>query len=506
MKRRLPDYAYNVTSIIGFGIALFALAAILILYGLSLIEGETNPYLGIFMLVVFPAFFVLGVLLIPIGMRRARRREGEPPVLDLRLPQHRRLLLVSMTGACLFLLLSTVGLFETYHFSESNAFCGLVCHEPMIPEYTAWADSPHAGAHCVDCHVGPGMDWFLKAKLNGARQLYHFARGSYSRPIPTPVHMLRPASDICEQCHWADQHYPARLKVYDHYFGDEENTHWQIGLVLEVGGTSASKGGEATGVHWHNDPANRMTFVTSDESRSEVEQVVWHRPGGDVVYSRGEPLTEAQIEEARTEHRFREMDCTDCHNRPAHQYESPMETVNRALAQGRLDASVPFLKREAVRVLSQEYETREEAHAAIEGGLQEAYADGSLPPGTADVIRSIYDRHMFPHMKVRWDAYPSHEGHLFSAGCFRCHGSDLRNAAGEGISGDCRTCHKIVAQGAVDPESPAGSFDWTSVDHARIEGLDFRHPLDVDGAETQMSCHECHIGDETVYQTAPPSS
>ena len=84
----------------------------------------------------------------------------------------------------------------------SVTFCGRTCHSVMRPEYTAYELSPHARVACVECHIGPGADWFVKSKLDGAWQLVSVAFDLYPRPVPTPLHDLRPARDTCEQCHW----------------------------------------------------------------------------------------------------------------------------------------------------------------------------------------------------------------------------------------------------------------------------------------------------------------
>ncbi len=85
---------------------------------------------------------------------------------------------------------------------DSTEFCGMACHKVMQPEYTAFQRSPHVRVGCAGCHIGPGAEWFVKAKISGSWQLIAVAFDLYPRPIPTPVHSLRPANGTCEQCHW----------------------------------------------------------------------------------------------------------------------------------------------------------------------------------------------------------------------------------------------------------------------------------------------------------------
>ena len=77
---------------------------------------------------------------------------------------------------------------------------------------------------CVECHVGAGATWYVKSKMSGARQVFATAFKTYPRPIPTPVHNLRPAPDTCEECHWPKKFYGAQLKIFNHYASDEK-TH-----------------------------------------------------------------------------------------------------------------------------------------------------------------------------------------------------------------------------------------------------------------------------------------
>jgi hypothetical protein len=168
-----------------------------------------------------------------------------------------------------------------------------------------------------------------------------------------------------------------------------------------------------------------------------------------------------------------------------------MDAVNAALLNGAIDRSVPWIKREAVRALSVEYATREGGRDSIAAGLREAYRglNLDLPDATVDAVVGIFDRNMFPHMRVRWEDYPSHQSHFLFEGCFRCHGSDLRTESGESISDDCNLCHTLVAQGP--PGTEEFAFD--------PRGLPFRHPLDIQGAAEKMDCFECHRGDHNLY-------
>ena len=57
-----------------------------------------------------------------------------------------------------------------------------------------------------------------------------------------------------------------------------------------------------------------------------------------------------------------EMQCADCHNRAAHSFELPDREVNRAMADGRISASLPFVKKTGVELLKATYSARTKLH------------------------------------------------------------------------------------------------------------------------------------------------
>ena len=85
-------------------------------------------------------------------------------------------------------------------------------------------------------------------------------------------------------------------------------------------------------------------------------------------------------------------------------------------------------------------------------------------------------------MKVRWDVYPDNIGHLTWKGCFRCHDEKHKTKAGQVISKDCNACHIIISQGSGEEVAVS------------LNGLEFKHPVDIDEAWKEMDCHECHTG------------
>ena len=150
----------------------------------------TNPYAGLVVFIALPLLFVIGLLLIQIGIRLQRKALAEGravedwPVLDFRQPHTRRTALVVASLTALNVVILLVAGYGSLKWMESPAFCGATCHEPMHPQYTAWQNAPHSNIHCVECHIGEGGRAFVKYKLAGVRQLFHVVTNSYPRPIP----------------------------------------------------------------------------------------------------------------------------------------------------------------------------------------------------------------------------------------------------------------------------------------------------------------------------------
>src|SRR5215469_12222671 len=345
----------NPVSLVGMALAVVAFLNILFLFFLDAFSHVSSPYVGILAYMVAPAFLVLGLLMIPIGIvieRRRRHREGgdvaKYGALDLNNPAQRSTVAFVLSFVVIFALMSAVGSYKAYEFTDSVQFCGQLCHSVMHPEFVAYQASPHARVGCVDCHVGSGAGWYVKSKLSGIRQVYYTAMGTYPRPIPTPVHNLRPAADTCEQCHWPKKFWGAQLKTFSHYGSDEQNTPRVLRLLIKTGGGDPSLGQGTGGIHWHMNIANKITYFASDEQRQVIPWVRLEDSKGNVVeyVKKDNAPTQEQIDKAAK----RRMDCIDCHNRPSHIYTPPDLSVDRGISGRSIDASLPFIKQQGVQV------------------------------------------------------------------------------------------------------------------------------------------------------------
>ena len=444
----------NLISLIGTVMMVLSLLFILALLVMQAMGFEGGAYLGIVTFVLLPVGFLAGVAIVPLGLWLQKRRdakaaaEGRPvghlPVLDLNKETTRGVLL-GFTALAVPIIAIAAGLtYKAVHFMDSDEFCGMACHNVMQPEYTAFQRSPHARVGCAGCHIGPGAEWFVKAKISGSWQLVAVALDLYPRPIPTPVHALRPANGTCEQCHWPTKFIGERLKVRTHYQDDEANTEVKTALMVKVGGKQA---GTSHGIHWHTDP-NHVLRYRADPTREKIYEIELtdNLEGSKKVFKLDE--------EASADAEWRTMDCVDCHNRASHIFRSPQFEVDLALQEGRIDRSLPFIKREGVRILTEkEYPSHEEAREGISAAVKAFYAqnypdlaDSEAVAQAGKALGDAYTWNNFPHMKVTWNLYPNHIGHQDSPGCFRCHDNKHKTETGEKIGKKCSTCHELVAE------------------------------------------------------------
>ena len=187
----------------------------------------------------------------------------------------------------------------------------------------------------------------MRSKISGVRQLFAVAFKTYSRPIPSPVHNLRPARDTCEHCHWPQRFTGDKLLIKTKYADDEQNTPSTTVLLMKIGGRTADG---RVGIHGrHLAAAGRIEYVSTDGHRQVIPRVTYTEDSGKKVeyVSDGVKTTPAELARAET----RKMDCMDCHNRPTHAFEMPERAVDEAMAAGRIDKQLPFVKKQAVAAL-----------------------------------------------------------------------------------------------------------------------------------------------------------
>jgi hypothetical protein len=396
-------------------------------------------------------------------------------------PWERRLLLWA-AGAIVFAAVVIAGAYYFDVATESDEFCGTICHA-NFPEYATNQVSAHANVECGTCHIGPGLVPKVAAKVYGVAEMIAQLANTYHRPIELPVARMLPADVMCEQCHSPQGAGEDEIRAISYFADDEVNTETESYLILWAGGQ------QEPGAHWHVD--HKVSYVARDALAQDIPWVGVMEDGEWVAYQAEDmPLTADQLSSMPRQ----EMDCLDCHNRTAHDFRDPERSIDEALARGRLDSSLPYLKREAAELLAASYTSRGEAMQAI-AGLGQFYRSQypevftakqlSIEQAVAE-LQIIYSYSIFPYMNLTSDVYPDNFGHANFPGCFRCHDGQHLNEQGESIPLDCDACHSLPAV-IKDGQDPVTlSIEDVAAQAEPIPGIP--HRLD----EEMDACLHCH--------------
>ncbi len=496
---KLPSSIKNWISITGAVLALFNLATILSLVILNLFFDFGGTYIGLFIYIILPAFMIAGLILIPVGMRihrdSARRADaaGEVknwPIINFNNEATRNASIIFIFGTVFLLIISSIGSYEAFHYTESVEFCGKLCHKVMEPEFVTYHGSSHERVACVECHVGSGASWYVKSKMSGLYQVYSVMADKFPRPIPTPIANLRPAQETCEQCHWPEKFYDRKIKNLQSYLADDLNTEHVIHLQMKTSSQMTAEGLEK-GIHQHISPDVVIEYKTTSDNRQVIPWVKYtnKKTGESEIFTDSDNLlSQEKLDSLET----RVMDCLDCHNRPSHNYNVPQNFIDKSIAAGKISKTLPGIKQISMTALYKTYSTKDSAFLAIKDQVYEFYKSGYpelMTSRKSDIDNSIaeiqngYANNIFPFMKADWTKYPNNIGHMEYDGCFRCHNDRHANEKGKLISKDCNLCHVIQAQGSPDSMQYSNSF----------EPLEFKHPVEIDDAWRTESCASCHI-------------
>jgi nitrate/TMAO reductase-like tetraheme cytochrome c subunit len=451
----LMVFASHWLAMTGLGLVVTAIVAWACLLPATLKHGQDNPYIGL-ATAAAGGVLVLGLVLTPLGVwlgRRRLRRDLAAAIVQDRKIAWRRLAVFVVVVSVLNLLIASQMTLRVVHAMETRQFCGS-CHV-MTPESRAFDQGPHASLLCVDCHVGTGVQGLVKSKIQGAHQLLAVCTDDFPKPIATPLESGRmvPSAETCEACHWKERPANARLRMIRRYGDDEANTAQTTLLTMNVGGTRMG------GIHGaHHGDGITIRFVAGDAKRQDIPLVEYENrvTGVKRTYVKAGADEQALASRPRIA-----MQCFDCHNRPAHAFQSASAAVDRALLLGRMSASLPFLKKTAVEVLKAGYASSAAAATAIPKALADSY-EKSRPDVAREraadikeagaVLADIYSRNVFPELSVDWGTYPDHRGHQDSPGCFRCHSGEHATSSGEKLTKNCFRCHHPAAVNETKPE------------------------------------------------------
>jgi len=439
------------------GVALVTSAGIswLFVWPLHTRSHAENPYAGIIFFLLLPMVFFAGLALISLGVFVSKRqiREGISADTFDRKSALRRLAWFIAITTLANVVIGTQFTYGAIKHMETRQFCGGTCHT-MKPQFAAYENSPHSRLECVECHVAPGAQGWFKSKASGIRQLVEMTFNSYPRPIPSALesNSLVPSSATCENCHWPQKSNGVNLRVINAYAEDETNTRSETVLLMLVGGNRFS------GIHGaHLGPGIHIRFAATDSTRQTIPWVEVRNRTTGAVRTYG---TEEGGDSSKGLPTY-EMQCVDCHNRPTHTFDLPGHAVDQALVRGEVSHTLPYIKKKAVELLQANYHTSHEAATRLPEQVVSFYQQhypaiyAQRPQdvqNAAKAIVAIYNRNVFPEMKIAWGTYPNNLGHSDFPGCFRCHDGSHATQDGKTISQDCNVCHETLPTEAAPPE------------------------------------------------------
>ncbi len=415
-----------------------------------------NPYVGILVFLILPAIFFTGLALVPIGVYLSKRQihSGLSEESFDRKTALRRIAWFFAATTFVNILIGTQVSYRAVKYMETPQFCGATCHT-MKPELSAYQNSPHSRLECVECHVAPGAAGWINSKASGVRQLVETVLKTAPKPIPSALESNRlvPARETCENCHWPQKFSGARLRLFSKFADDEASTRSETVLLMFVGGNRIS------GIHGaHFGPGVQIRFAAADAKRQTIPWIEYRNTDKGEVRHFITP--DAPPDSATALAQF-DMECVDCHNRPTHTFDLPERAMDKALALGEIAAGLPYIKKKSVELLKANYATSAEAAAKLPPALA-AFYQQSYPDLYAarlqdihqagEAVLAIYNRNVFPDLKVTWGTYPNNLGHTDFPGCFRCHDGSHSTADGKTITQDCNTCHEPLAMEEASPE------------------------------------------------------
>jgi hypothetical protein len=209
---------------------------------------------------------------------------------------------------------------------------------------------------------------------------------------------------------------------------------------------------------------HEIRFVPGDPRHQSVAFIRYRTPEGEVFEftNADHPPPPGAVP--------RGMDCVTCHNQPTHGFKLPGDAIDEALALGRLDPTLPYIKREALAAVSGDYDSEAEARQCIESALLAFYrlSYPDLAVQRADDIQQairvagdVWARNVFPEMNITWGTYPDNVGHPHAVAvpddhqgrtndtCLMCHATSpagtptsIPHVANEHTS--CLACHAPV--------------------------------------------------------------
>src|SRR5690606_11514160 len=128
-------------------------------------------------------------------------------------------------------------------------------------------------------------------------------------------------------------------------------------------------GANPAGAHGAHLSGDAVVEYRADPNRETIQWLRYVSPDGEEkVYARA-----GWNEKRADDYELRTMDCVDCHNRAAHSFEAPERAVDQSLAEGRIEAALPFVRQQGLELIRAGYDSSELAESQIAESLRAFY-------------------------------------------------------------------------------------------------------------------------------------
>lgn len=354
--------------------------------------------------------------------------------------------------AIIFVFLITIP--PAWEYSNSSQFCGTTCHT-MPPNFATYQESPHSRVSCVECHIGRDLIIVQASRKVGHSRLV-VATVLDEIEYPIRVSEMQPARQTCEQCHSPEKFSDDSLRVLHRAENNRENELTDVYMLMHTGG-GADREGLGRGIHWHIE--NKVTFITTDKLQQEIPWVRVEGEDGAVDYNAINSPIDIENLDQYEQH---EMECSTCHNRIAHEIDSPDAAIDNAIYTNDLSSEIPFIRVRTVELLLGDYQSLEEAqasfsslHSYYENNYSEFYVGNEeLVEQAVVLLGTLWGKMYYPEQELDWKTHPDNIGHKDSPGCFRCHDGQHFSDGGEVIRLECNVCHSIPTVVRADDIEP----------------------------------------------------
>lgn len=316
----------------------------------------------------------------------------------------RRWVVFGMLGA-------VIGTVASVEVTSTSGFCNS-CHI-MGPYYDSWQDDTHADVSCIECHISPGAQSFVSAKVNGLGQVVD---DLLNRTSTKPSASVSQLSCTREGCHRIDNVIASSTNAGRFKFSHE--AHYELdylGIDIRCSTCHSHVRGDR---HFE---LNSNVCITCHMLAKETDQILpEHYPENGTRQAKLKIREENDSEQSETLAGSSEtqapVSCAACHDPPTEVIEYRGLTIEHV------------------------------DYMAYGASCESCHRGATAQPAVVDDAQCL-QCHVFG-MEQAGDVSDLHRTHSegrHKVECFNCHGVTRHGAPAESLTleqFDCRSCHQ----------------------------------------------------------------